>query len=303
MNKLLELIDHKGIVMSDGAWGTEFARRGLASGECPELWNVERPDQVHAVAASYVEAGSDIILTNSFGGSRLKLDKCGLGERVKELNLAAARLSKEAAGDSVLVFASVGPTGDILEPVGPVSQEQATAAFEEQIAALAEGGVDGVVVETMLDLNEALCALRAAKRVGALPVVVSMTFEKGVRGLATMFGVTPAQAATELTEAGADAVGANCGAGMEVVLEAVKEFRPLTNLPVWAKPNAGVPQLEGGRTVFKETPEQMSARLPELVRVGADIVGGCCGTTPEHIAAFTAQRDDLARIARQRRGT
>lgn len=301
MNRLAELLRHKRIIISDGAWGTELAKRGLAAGECPELWNVERPDDVGAIAASYVDAGSDIILTNSFGASRLKLDKFGLGDRAKELNLAAARLSKEAAGDRALVFASVGPTGELLEPLGAVSEEQATAVFDEQIAALAEGGADGIVVETMLDLTEALCALRAARNVGNLPVVVSMTFEKGVRRLATTFGVTPTQAATELADAGADAIGANCGAGMEVVIEAVKEIRPLTNLPVWAKPNAGLPQLEGGQTIFKETPEQMSARLPELVRVGADIIGGCCGTTPAHLVAFVAQREALAKIAQERR--
>ena len=301
MNRLSGLINQEGILISDGAWGTEFAKRGLGAGVCPELWNVERPDDVRAVAASYVEAGPDIILTKSFGGSRLKLEKFGLGDRVKELNLAAARLSKEAAGDRALVFASVGPTGELFAPLGTLSQQNVEAVFEEQIEALAEGGADGIVVETMLDLSEALCALRAAKRVGGLPVVVSMTFEKGARGLATAFGVTPTQAATDLADAGADAVGANCGAGIEVVIEAVKEIRPLTELPLWAKPNAGVPQLEGGETVFKDSPEQMAVRLPELVRAGADIIGGCCGTTPAHLAAFVERRDALAKIAEERR--
>jgi 5-methyltetrahydrofolate--homocysteine methyltransferase len=296
VTRLLDLISERGILLSDGAWGTELTKRGLGAGECPEAWNLERPDDVRAVAAAYVEAGSDIILTNSFGGSRVKLAKAGLADRVHDLNVAAARLSKEAAEGRALVFASVGPTGELLSPLGDLTEAQAGEAFEEQIAALAEGGADGIVIETFLDLREAQCALAAARRVGGLPVVVSMTFERGPRGLATVFGVTPTQAATRLTEAGADSVGANCGAGMEIMIEAVREMRPLTALPLWAKSNAGLPRLEGGQTVFDETPEAMAARLPDLVRAGADIIGGCCGATPAHIAAFAARREELASI-------
>jgi len=288
MSAFAELLDKKKVLVSDGALGTELAARGLAAGTAPESWNLERPDEVRAVTAAYVAAGSDIVLTNTFGGSRPKLGKAGLADRLAEVNRRGAELSREAAGGKALVFASIGPTGEFIQPLGTLSEDQVIAFFAEQVAALAAGGADGFVIETMIDLGEAKAALKAARDNAALPVVACMTFEKGAAGYATIMGVTPERAAEELTAAGADAVGANCGAGIDNVIEIVRLMKGASSLPLWAKPNAGLPELVKGRTVFRETPGQMAARAGQLVEAGARIVGGCCGTTPEHIEALKA---------------
>jgi 5-methyltetrahydrofolate--homocysteine methyltransferase len=246
------------------------------------------PDEVRAVAAAYVDAGSDVVLTNSFGGSGLKLEKAGLGAKVEEINRRAAELSREAAEERALVFASVGPTGELLRPLGKLSEAETVEAFAEQVRALAAGGPDGLVLETMTDLGEAKAALKAALENSDLPVVACLTFDKGEAGYATMMGVRPQQAAEELTAAGASAVGANCGAGVENMIEIVELMKPATDLPLWAKANAGLPVLEDGKTVFRQTPADFAAAAPGLVEAGARIVGGCCGTTPEHIRALRA---------------
>jgi len=281
-----ERIEEKGTLIADGAWGTELANRGLPPGMPPERWNLENPSAVREVAAAYTDAGADIILTNSFGGTKIKLARIGLGERVAEVNRAAARISREAAGDRALVFASVGPTGEFLEPYGTLEEAELIAVFEEQIHALADGGADGIVIETMSDLGEARCALRAARAACALPVAVTMTFERKRAGMVTMMGVEPLQAAEALADAGADIIGANCGAGIADLIEVARAMASVPGAVVWAKPNAGLPQLVGGRTIFRETPEAMAARAGELVEAGARIVGGCCGTTPDHIRAI-----------------
>jgi len=313
-----ELLDEKKILVADGAWGTELAKRGLGVGEAPEKWNLEHPEEVQAVAEAYVNAspdiiltntlggtrpkleragvtggGSDIILTNTFGGSRFKLEKAGMGEVVAEVNRIGAELSRRAAGDQALVFASVGPTGEFMAPLGTVSEQEMVACFAEQIKALVEGGVDAILIETQTDLAEAKAALRAVRENTNLPAVTSMTFDQGPRGYATMMGVKPEQAAEELSEAGADIVGANCGGGIEQIIEVITLMRPATDLPMWAKPNAGLPELVDGQTIFRQTPEEMASQFAELVEAGASIIGGCCGTTPEHIALFVAERDKL----------
>jgi len=288
-----ELLGEKKILISDGAWGTELAKLGLAVGEAPEKWNLANPDVVHSVAAAYVEAGSDIILTNTFGGSRYKLEKADLGDKVAEVNHVGAQISKDAAVDKALIFASVGPTGEFMVPLGTVSEQEMVACFAEQVIALADGGADAILIETLSDLGEAKAALRAVRESTDLSAVVSMTFEQGARGFATMMGVKPQQAAQELTDAGADIVGANCGGGIEQIIQVITQMRPATDLPLWAKPNAGLPELVDGETVFGETPEQMAAHFPALVEAGAQIIGGCCGTTPAHIKLFVAQRDKL----------
>jgi 5-methyltetrahydrofolate--homocysteine methyltransferase len=293
MAEWLNRLSERGVLISDGAWGTQLAERGLTTGVAPEAWNADNPDAVRAVARAYVDAGSDIILTNTFGGSPLKLEKAGLGERVAELNRLGVELSKEAAGEAVLVFASLGPTGEFMQPLGTITEAEMVAGFSRQVQAFLEGGADGVVIETMTDLGEARAALRAVRENSDLPAVVSMTFDKGVKGYATMMGVRPEQAAAELDGAGADAVGANCGSGIEDVTEVTRLMRTATVNPLWAKPNAGLPELVGGETVFRETPEQMAARLGGLVEAGAGIVGGCCGTTPAHVAALVKARGKL----------
>jgi 5-methyltetrahydrofolate--homocysteine methyltransferase len=293
MNGWKERLAAKRLLIADGAWGTELVKRGLAAGEAPETWNLERPDEVLAVARSYVEAGADIILTNTFGGSPLKLRKVDLGGKVAEVNRRGVEISKKAAGGNALVFASVGPTGEFMVPAGTIEEAEMVACFAEQVRAIAGASPDGIVVESMSDLGEAKAALRAVRENSNLPAVVSMTFQKGARSYATMMGVRPAQAAEELERAGADIVGANCGAGIDNVVEVARLMRPATGLPLWFKPNAGIPQLIDGKTVFSETPQKMAKRLGDLVKAGASIVGGCCGTTPDHIRLLAARARKL----------
>jgi 5-methyltetrahydrofolate--homocysteine methyltransferase len=288
MSKFTELLGRKKVLISDGAWGTQLSARGLPLGSLPESWNLERPDEVRAVAAGYVEAGSDIVLTNSFGGSRIKLGKAGLAGKVEEINRRAAELSREAAGEKVLVFASIGPTGEFMAPLGTLSETEVVEAFGEQVRALLAGKPDGLVLETMTDLGEIRAALKAARENSDLPVVACMTFDKGAAGYATMMGVKPEAAAEDLSRAGVDAVGANCGTGVENMTEIVALMAPVTELPVWAKANAGLPELVDGQTVFRQTPGDFGAAAPRLVEAGARIVGGCCGTTPDHIRALCA---------------
>ena len=294
MKTIDQLLDNGRIAIADGAWGTQLSERGLQPGEVPESWVLHQPDAVREVAQSYVEAGAEIVLTNTFGGNRLKLEKCHMADHADEINRRAVELSKDAAGDDALVFTSVGPTGEFMQPLGLISEEEMVAVFAEQVAAIVAGGTDGILVETMTDLGEAKAALQAARNGFDGPVVVSMTFDKGPKGYATMMGVTPEQAAAELQEAGANIVGSNCGHGIENMIEVIALMAPATDLPLWAKPNAGMPQLVDGQTVFTQTPEETAAHFGALVEAGARIIGGCCGTTPDHIRALVEAREAMA---------
>ena len=275
------------VLVADGAWGTLLIGMGLGSSDLPEEWNVSHPKEVQSVAAAYAKAGADVILSDTFGGSSIKLHKAGCGCRVREFNTAGARNSLAGAPNAVIA-ASVGPTGEFLEPVGELTAAQLEAVFREQIQALYDAGVRCVDIETMSALDEALCAARAAKAVSQdLDVIVSMTFERTPKGFRTMTGVTPAKAARELTASGVvDVVGTNCGNGIEQMVGITAEYRANTHLPILVKANAGLPEVVDGKTVFRMTPEQMAAKVPELVKAGANIIGGCCGTTPAHIAAI-----------------
>jgi len=277
------MLSEKKILVSDGAWGTEMAKHGLQPGECPELLNAEKPEVIRAIARSYVEAGSDIIITNTFGGSPQKLSKYGLENRTEELNEKGARISVEAAQGKLLVFASIGSTGEFLEPLGTMKEVDLIKSFSRQVKAFKAAGVDGVVIETMTDLGETLCALKAVKENSNLPAVCSMTFDKGAKGYATMMGIKPEQAIDILEESRADVVGANCGSGIENIIEVTAIMRERSCLPLWMKPNAGLPELVNGQTVYRQSPSQMASRISDLLGAGAGIVGGCCGTTPEHI--------------------
>lgn len=292
------LLREHGFLLADGAWGTQLAKLGLQVGEPPEVWNLEHPEKVRGIASAYLETGAQIVLTNTFGGSRFKLEKCGLGDRAREINRIGAALSREAADDRALVFASLGPTGEFLEPLGPVMEAQMIEAFADQVRGFVEGGADGVVVETMTDLDEAKCALRAVREESNLPAAICLTFDRGPRGIATMMGVTPERAASELEAAGAEIVGSNCGAGIEQMVEVARAMRDATSRPLWMKPNAGLPELVDGETVFRQTPEEMAAHLPALIEAGANIVGGCCGTTPDHIQALERARPEVEAAAR-----
>ena len=288
MKSLLERLAAGEILISDGAMGTFLQAKGLQPGESPEEWCVSHPDAVKSVAEAYIAAGADIIETNSFGGTSYKQKEFGLEDRVAEFNRAAARLAKEAMGDRGYVAASVGPTGQIVEDEGGIATpEDLYNAFKEQVVALEEGGADAVCIETMSSITEAVQAIKATKENTKLVVMATFTFESGARGFRTMMGVDPERAAREAVEAGADIVGANCGTGIDSMIEITRQIRAaVPNTPILIQANAGLPVLENGKTVFKDTPEQMAAKVPELIAAGANIIGGCCGTTPDHIRAI-----------------
>lgn len=288
MKGILDRVAAGEILISDGAMGTFLQAKGLKQGECPEEWCVSHPDAVKSIAEAYIAAGSDIVETDSFGGTSFKLKEFGMADRVAEFNKAAAKIAKEAMGDKGYVAASVGPTGQIAEDEGGmVTEEELYNAFKEQVMALAEGGADALCIETMSSVIEAVQAVKAAKENTSLPVICTFTFELGARGFRTMMGVTPETAAQAVVEAGADIVGANCGNGIANMIEITKQIKAaVQNTPIMIQANAGLPVFENGATVFKETPSDMAARVKELIAAGAKIIGGCCGTNPDHIAAM-----------------
>jgi 5-methyltetrahydrofolate--homocysteine methyltransferase len=285
---ILDLLADKQVLVSDGAWGTMLQAKGLTPQDCPEEWNVSHPDAVKAVAAEYAQSGSDIILTNTFGGSATKLAKMGFEDRVREFNLAGARNSIEGAPNT-LVAGSVGPTGEFLQPLGAATPDEMETVFSQQISAMLEAGLKAICVETMTALDEAVCAVRAARKLDSeIDIIATFTFDPTPKGYKTMMGVDPQQVAEELPNAGANIIGANCGNGIQQMIEITAEFRKHTELPILIHANAGLPELVDGQTVFRQTPEAMANLTRAIVDAGAGIIGGCCGTTPEHIAAMKA---------------
>jgi methionine synthase I (cobalamin-dependent) len=269
----------------DGGWGTQLQLRGLETGAHPDLWNLSHPEKVQEVASAYIQAGSDIILTNTFGSNRFLLAKHGAEKQVAELNRAGVRLSKEIAQkQSRRVFASIGPTGVMLMS-GTVMPDELYAAFLEQAEAIAAEKPDGIVIETMTDPAEAVQAVKAAKTTG-LPVTACMVFDSGKNKDRTMMGTTPEQAVEQLTAAGADIVGANCGQGIDGFIPICRRMRAATTLPLWMKANAGLPEIVEGKTVYNQTPEHFAESAKELLAAGVNFLGGCCGTTPEYIQAL-----------------
>lgn len=284
MGKILEKIAGGRVLVSDGAWGTFLHMKGLKADECPESWNLEHPEEVLEIASSYVEAGADIILTNSFGASPLKLEGYGLEKQSRELNRSAAEISKKAAGDRALVMGSMGPTGKMVM-MGEVSPQEVFKGFMEQAKGLADGGADGIVIETMTDPEEARLAIEAVKKVTELDLACTFTFSKNQDGVyRTMMGTDVGAYLEMAVSAGADIIGANCGNGTAGMIEIVREIRTLdAKIPVLVHANAGLPVYQDGKTVFPELPAEMASQIEELVAAGANVVGGCCGTTPDHI--------------------
>jgi 5-methyltetrahydrofolate--homocysteine methyltransferase len=257
---------------------------GLKPGECPEEWNLSHPEKVGEIAKSYIDAGADMVETNSFGGTRYKLEHYGLAGKVREINEAAARISRQAAGPDNIVIGSIGPTGKMLI-MGDVSEEGLYEAFKEQALALEKGGADAACIETMSDLAEALQAIKAVKENTGLEVISTFTFERTVDGdFKSMMGIGPKDVVRPIKEAGADIIGANCGNGFSGMIDIVSQIREVDKeTPILVHANAGLPVLKNGQNVFPETPEEMASLVPDLIGAGANIIGGCCGTTPEHI--------------------
>lgn len=274
----------KGIVLLDGGMGTELIAHGFPQGACPESWNVEKPDVVQKIHKSYFDAGSDAVLTNSFGGSQIKLEAYNLGDRCYELNQAAARNATQVRPKGKFVVGSIGPIGKFLKPVGNYEEEQFEAAYAEQAKGLAEGGVDFLLIETQYDLLEALCALRGARHVTDIPVLVTMTFKTGPRGFFTEWGNSVNQCVEELEKEGVPVVGTNCTLDSEEMVDLIKTIRENTSLPIIAQANAGKPSLsDEGEVSYEQSIEDYIRFIPQMIQNGANVIGGCCGTNPEYI--------------------
>lgn len=287
MENLIQRLKHGKILVSDGGVGTMLMELGLKPGDPPESFNILHGDVVEKIAARYLDAGADIITTNTFGGSPLRLSFYSLEDKTEEINRNAVGAVRKAIGNRAYLSASCGPSGKFLKPHGDIEPEEMYSSFERQIDVLAASGVDIICVETMTDLREAELAIKAAKTISpSTPVMATMTFDSTPAGFYTMMGVSIEEAASGLEKAGADVIGSNCGTGIEDMIGTAREFRKQSKLPLIMQPNAGIPTMGGDKPVYPETPEFMANRAKELISSGVSIIGGCCGTTPEHIRAI-----------------
>jgi methionine synthase I (cobalamin-dependent) len=280
-----------GLIISDGAWGTQLQARGLAPGTNPDTWNVTQPEKVEEVARAYADAGSRVILTNTFRANAIAMPELSASD-LNAINRAGVALSKKGAAGRALVFASIGPIGKILMS-GEVTAEQVSAAFDAQAKSLAAAGADALLIETMSDIEEARLAVQAAKQTG-LPVLASFAFDSGKNKDRTMMGATPEAVAKAMVEAGADAVGANCGVGVETSASICERLHAACNLPIWMKPNAGLPKMEGTAIRYETSAAYFASHFLALRDAGASFVGSCCGSTPDFIRALTAARQASA---------
>ncbi len=288
-------------LLGDGAMGTQLMIAGLEQGNCGEAWNLNHPERVLAIQRRYVEAGSECLLTNTFGGSRIMLNRHHEADHAVEINKAGVAIAREAFGNNDgYVIGDMGPFGGLLEPFGEFTEAQVRSAFEEQAAALVEGGADAIIIETQTSLEELSIGIQAARAAGARSIIGSMAYDVTLDGstFRTMMGVDPERAAEFMEEHGAHIVALNCGTRMDMerALTAVERYRGVTSLPVMAQPNAGQPKLVNMKVVYDETPEQMARGLRPLLEAGANIVGACCGSTPEHIRTFRKIMDEFLEL-------
>src|SRR5579862_643902 len=294
MPSFTERLEQSGVLLADGATGTNYQLMGLELGAAPEEWVFSEPEKVGGLHRRFAEAGCDIVLTCSFGGSPVRLEDGPLAGRARDLNARSAEIARDAVGPEILVGGSIGPTGQLPEPLGPLSREVATSGFAEQARALADGGVDLLVLETFFALEEAQWAVEAIRSATELPFVVAFSFDQGTR---TMMGLSPGQVVEAFEALGPAALGANCGRSLDDTEAVLAEFTDAgTPVPLWVKPNAGVPQVRGDAVVYPEGPDSFAARVAALADAGARVLGGCCGSTPEHLSALRSALD--ARLAR-----
>jgi len=284
-----ELLQQR-ILVIDGAMGTMLQENGLQSGECPEMWNITHPEIVSKIHAAYLEAGADLILTNTFGANGVKLKKLNFQAHLKDINQEAVRLARKEINSygekhsvEAFVAGSLGPTGEILEPFGNLTNQEAYQGYQEQIRVLVSAGVDLIVLETFYNLDEIKIALKAVKENSNLPVFASMSFDESLK---TIYGISPEKAVEELFREGADGVGANCGSGPELLYQVLSRMRAITDAPLLVEPNAGIPYLEDTKVIYPTTPQEMAEYAGKFVQLRVNIIGGCCGTTPEHIKAI-----------------
>jgi 5-methyltetrahydrofolate--homocysteine methyltransferase len=301
MNERLHNVIRSRPLLGDGAMGTQLMIAGLEQGNCGEAWNLDHPERVLAIQRRYAEAGSDCILTNTFGGSRIMLNRHGNSGKVAEINRAGVQIAREAfAGRPGFVIGDIGPFGGLMEPYGDFKSDDVRDAFTEQANALVNAGADAILIETQTSLEELLLGIESARAAGAPCIIGSMAYDVTLDGstFRTMMGVDPERAAEFMEEHGADIVALNCGTGMDMerARQAVLRYREVTSLPVMVQPNAGVPKLVQMKVVYDETPEQMKAGVVPLLEAGANLIGACCGSTPEHIRAF---REELSKYEDQ----
>lgn len=283
----------KGLFLLDGAMGTQLIAHGVEVGKCNDYLNIEQPDIIFEIHQAYFQAGSDAVLTNTFGANKFALARHGLSDKVREINIAGAQTARKAAGEDKYVLGDIGPSGDFLQPLGNLKAEELKEAFAEQAKALSAGGVDGFIIETMTALDELTTTIEAVKSVsGDLPVLASMAFDKVANGFKTMMGVDVESAVSKIVSLGVDAVGFNCGAiSLDEYVELAGKYVPAVkqsgkNVLIFAEPNAGKPELDDGRAVYKVSPEDFAVAAEKIHSLGVNIIGGCCGTTPEHIRAL-----------------
>ncbi len=285
---ILTRISNKEILVADGATGTNLIARGLPSGLTPEVWVMDKPDQVIQLHREFIKAGANIILTSTFNATPLRLKGTTLEGQVEAVNRKAVELAQTAAGaQPVYIAGSLGPVGQLIKPFGPLEVSEVTAAYLAQARALSDAGVDLLLIETQFDLAEVKAAIQGVRQVSSLPLVASLSYDRGTR---SMMGVSPSQAARELEGLSVDVLGINCGHSLEENLQNLHELRKATDKPIWFKPNAGLPHLDAtGKTIYNVTPQEMGALAPAWIAAGAQVVGGCCGTSPEHLAEIALQ--------------